>query len=76
MIVFWFVTQSSDRVSVTSGWWTIPSFFGTSIRSSHDGNPRDTSFCQNPFLPMPEGYRSIVIGRRLMCGSMIGAIDS
>jgi hypothetical protein len=37
-------------------------FLGTSTRSSHDGNPFDTSFCQNPFLPMPDGYRSIVTG--------------
>ena len=29
--------HSSERVSVTSGWWTVPSFFGTSTRSSHAG---------------------------------------
>ena len=75
-MVFWLAIQSSDRVSVTSGWCTVPSFFGTSTRSSHAGKPFETSFWMNPFLPMPAGYRSIVIGRARMCGSIIGAIAS
>jgi hypothetical protein len=76
VIVFWLVTHSSDVVSVTTGWWTTPSFFGTSTRCSHDGNPFETSFCQNPFVPMPAGYRSMVIGRPRRCGSITGATAS
>ena len=41
---FWFASQRSDRVSVTSGWWTVPPFFGTSTRRSHAGIPFATSF--------------------------------
>jgi hypothetical protein len=63
-------------VSLISGWWTVPSFFGTSARSSHSGKPRDTSFCQNPLPPMPAGYRSSVTGRPQMCGTMTAATDS
>jgi hypothetical protein len=74
--VFWFVTHSSDRTSVTIGWCTTPPFFGTSARCSHSGNPFDTSFCQKPFVPIPAGYRSIVSGRAFRCGSMTGAIAS
>jgi hypothetical protein len=69
VIVFWLVTHSSDLVSLTSGWCTVPSFLGTAILSSHDGKPFDTSFCQNPFLSIPAGYLSMVIGRALMCAS-------
>ena len=76
VIVFWFVTHISDRVSVMTGWCTTPSFFGTSTRSSHDGKPFETSFCQNPFLPIPDGCRSIVTGRPRTCGISSGAIAS
>ena len=55
VMVFWFVIQSSDRLSVTTGWRTTPPFFGTSTRSSHSGKPFETSFCQNPFFAMPAG---------------------
>ena len=34
---FWLAIQTSDRVSVASGWCTTPSFFGTSTRCSHSG---------------------------------------
>ena len=47
--------HSSDAVSVTTAWWTTPSFFGTSTRCNHGGNPFETSFCQNPLVPMPAG---------------------
>ncbi len=75
-MLFWLASQSSDRVSPARGWWTVPSFFGTSMRSSQDGNPRETSFWRNPGLPMPSGNRSIVIGRPRRCGSMMGATAS
>ena len=52
---FWLASQSSDRASLTSGWCTVPSFFGTSTRSSHSGKPFDTSFWMKPFRPMPDG---------------------
>ena len=33
----------------------FPSFFDTSTRVSHGGNPRDTSFWMNPFFAIPAG---------------------
>src|SRR2546426_2870809 len=59
---FWLASHSRDRESVTRAWRTVPPFFGISTRSSHSGNPFATSLCMNPGLPMPDGYRSIVIG--------------
>ena len=44
VMLFWLASQSSDRVSETSGWCTVPPFFGTSTRSSQSGNPFETSF--------------------------------
>ena len=38
-------------------------FFGNFDAPEPCGNPFDTSFCQNPFLSIPAGYRSIVMGR-------------
>jgi hypothetical protein len=75
-MLFWFASQSSDRVSVTIGWCTVPSFFGTSTRSSQGGNPFVTSFWKNPGLPMPAWNRSMVTGRARMCGSITGAMAS
>jgi len=54
----------------------VPSFFGTFTRSSHGGNPFETSFWMKPFCAMPAGNRSIVSGRRAMCGTIIGATAS
>ena len=54
-MVFWLTIQSSDRISQTRGWWTVPAFFGTSTRSSHSGNPLDTFLCMKPFWLMPAG---------------------
>ncbi len=76
VMLFWFAIQTSERVSTTIGWCTVPPFFGTSTRSSHSGKPFETSFWKNPGAPMPEWYRSIVTGRAWMCGSMTGAIAS
>ena len=73
---FWLASQSRERVSPTTGWWTVPSFLGTSTRSSHSGKPFDTSFCQKPFRPIPAGKRSIVTGRPRRWGSITGAIAS
>ena len=73
---FWLASQSSERVSQTSGWCTVPPFLGTSTRSSQSGNPFETFFCMKPCSPMPLGKRSIVTGRARMCGSMMGAMVS
>jgi hypothetical protein len=54
----------------------VPSFFGTSTRSSQAGNPFETSFWMKPLRPMPAGNRSIVTGRRRRCGTITGAIAS
>jgi len=29
--VFWFVIHNSNRVSATTGWWTVPFFFGEGV---------------------------------------------
>jgi hypothetical protein len=55
---------------------TTPPFFGTSTRSSEAGKPRDTFFCMKPFAPIPDGKRSIVTGRPLMCGTITSATAS
>ena len=53
VMLFWLASQSNDRASRTTGWCTVPSFFSTSTRSSHAGNPLTTFFWKNPFSPMP-----------------------
>ena len=43
-------SRAAIACRVTSGWCTVPPFFGTSTRSSHSGKPFETSFCKKPFF--------------------------
>ena len=70
VMLFWLASQRSERVSWTSGWWTLPPFFGTSTRSSHSGKPFDDVLLQEALRADAAGKALHGDGTAAMCGSM------
>ena len=72
-------SHTSVGRSSTSTKSTVSRFFddpGTGSRTvcTQDGTPRGAFFSKKPWASTPSGYRILVTGRPVRCGSSTGAI--